>query len=132
MAQGIGEFTDIQTSAAQTEITFKDRKTAEKFFYGLSGKGIPGIDGQVELTWVVGSMPTTTTTTDFSKTSAAASSASNGVKKGEKHHDGDAGMDDNVDMADASSPHHPHHHHDDPEEGEVDYDVADENDWGIE
>ncbi|KAK0620332.1 hypothetical protein B0T14DRAFT_521124 [Immersiella caudata] len=51
---GIGEFTDIQTTTSSAEITFKDRKTAEKFFYSLGAKTIPGIDGQVEPSWVGG------------------------------------------------------------------------------
>ncbi|KAK0641589.1 hypothetical protein B0T16DRAFT_431333 [Cercophora newfieldiana] len=59
---GIGEFTDIQHTPTATEITFKDRKTAEGFFYGLSNKSIPGIDGQVEPSWVGGaSTPSTST-----------------------------------------------------------------------
>ncbi|KAL2153310.1 hypothetical protein VTH82DRAFT_4465 [Thermothelomyces myriococcoides] len=42
---GIGEFTDIQTTPTSTEITFKDRKTAEKFFNSvlLANKEIPGL-----------------------------------------------------------------------------------------
>ncbi|KAL2200601.1 hypothetical protein P885DRAFT_66253 [Corynascus similis CBS 632.67] len=42
---GIGEFTDIQTTPVSTEITFKDRKTAEKFFNSvlLANKEIPGL-----------------------------------------------------------------------------------------
>ena len=65
--QGIGEFTDINTTYASTEITFKDRKTAEKFFNSvlLNNKEIPGLDGSpVEPTWAgangaSGSAPTT-------------------------------------------------------------------------
>ncbi|KXX79786.1 RNA-binding protein 26 [Madurella mycetomatis] len=63
---GIGEFTDIQSSSSSTEITFKDRKTAEKFFNSvlLNNKEIPGIEGALELTWggsngSSGSLPTT-------------------------------------------------------------------------
>ncbi|KAK0722270.1 hypothetical protein B0T26DRAFT_739541 [Lasiosphaeria miniovina] len=49
---GVGEFTDIQSSPNSTEITFKDRKTAEKFFAGVASiREIPGLDGQVELSW---------------------------------------------------------------------------------
>ncbi|KAK3353126.1 hypothetical protein B0T25DRAFT_543737 [Lasiosphaeria hispida] len=53
---GIGEFTDIQTTAAATKIAFKDRKTAEKFFHGLqlNNKEIPGVEGQVEPSWSSG------------------------------------------------------------------------------
>ena len=51
---GIGEFTDVETNSTNAEITFMDRKNAEKFFHGvqLSGKTIPGIQGEVEPLWV--------------------------------------------------------------------------------
>ncbi|KAL2158945.1 hypothetical protein VTH06DRAFT_2975 [Thermothelomyces fergusii] len=54
---GIGEFTDIQTTPTSTEITFKDRKTAEKFFNSvlLANKEIPGLDddasSSLDLAW---------------------------------------------------------------------------------
>ncbi len=75
--QGIGEFTDINTTSASTEITFKDRKTAEKFFNSvlLNNKEIPGLDGSpVELTWAGGngaSGSTPTTPGGASKTARA-------------------------------------------------------------
>ena len=35
-----------------THVTFKDRKTAEQFMFGVSAnKSIPGVDGTVELSW---------------------------------------------------------------------------------
>ncbi|KAH8880652.1 hypothetical protein GQ53DRAFT_754921 [Thozetella sp. PMI_491] len=49
---GVGEFTDIQTTPSKTEITFTDRKTAEKFMYGFHTRQIPGIDGKVDLAWI--------------------------------------------------------------------------------
>ncbi|KAL1842181.1 hypothetical protein VTJ49DRAFT_5868 [Mycothermus thermophilus] len=81
---GIGEFTDIQTTPTSAEITFKDRKTAEKFFnaVALNDKQIPGLDGTpLELAWVgpngvvpgpssSGKFPTTTPVT-FGTTSTA-------------------------------------------------------------
>ncbi|KAK6214067.1 hypothetical protein LQW54_004844 [Pestalotiopsis sp. IQ-011] len=49
---GIGEFTDISTDPSATRITFKDRKTAEQFMFGVSGpKTIPGVEGEVEVSW---------------------------------------------------------------------------------
>ncbi|KAK4134219.1 hypothetical protein BT67DRAFT_442124 [Trichocladium antarcticum] len=100
---GIGEFTDIQTTPAATEITFKDRKTAEKFFNSvlLNNKEIPGLDA-VELAWAgsngsAGSVPTTpgtttspptttttTTTTTNPRTPAAATSTFGGGPKGSR------------------------------------------------
>ncbi|KAL1870825.1 hypothetical protein VTK73DRAFT_2382 [Phialemonium thermophilum] len=49
---GIGEVTDIKPSPTSTVITFKDRKTAEKFFHSIANKEIPGVGGPVELSWV--------------------------------------------------------------------------------
>lgn len=50
--QGIGEFTAIHSDANTTHITFKDRKTAEQFFFGVSAnKKIPSVEGTVELSW---------------------------------------------------------------------------------
>ncbi|KAL2754484.1 hypothetical protein ACRALDRAFT_1076176 [Sodiomyces alcalophilus JCM 7366] len=49
---GIGEFTDIETTPSSAQVTFKDRKTAEKLFYGVANKHIPGVDGELEFTWV--------------------------------------------------------------------------------
>ncbi|KAK4230012.1 RNA-binding protein 26 [Podospora fimiseda] len=50
---GIGEFTAIISTSISTEIEFKDRKTAEKFYNLLMANGgvIPGVEGQVELAW---------------------------------------------------------------------------------
>ncbi|KAK0715701.1 hypothetical protein B0H67DRAFT_538306 [Lasiosphaeris hirsuta] len=84
---GIGEFTDIQTNPAATQITFKDRKTAEKFFHGLqlNNKEIPGVEGQVEPSWSsggpgssAGSTPTPTPGTPAATPSFGGASASKG------------------------------------------------------
>lgn len=49
---GIGEFTAIHSDPHATHITFKDRKTAEQFFFGVSAnKTIPSVEGTVELSW---------------------------------------------------------------------------------
>ncbi|KAI1410275.1 hypothetical protein F5Y13DRAFT_75751 [Hypoxylon sp. FL1857] len=49
---GIGEFKEIHTDPATTHITFKDRKTAEQFMFGVSANNaIPGLDDKVEITW---------------------------------------------------------------------------------
>ncbi|KAH8681057.1 hypothetical protein BX600DRAFT_504797 [Xylariales sp. PMI_506] len=49
---GIGEFTAISTEPTATHVTFKDRKTAEQFMFGVStNNSIPGVDGTVELSW---------------------------------------------------------------------------------
>ncbi|KAI8630669.1 hypothetical protein F5Y19DRAFT_428573 [Xylariaceae sp. FL1651] len=49
----VGEFKEVHTASAVTHITFKDRKTAEKFMFGVSANNsIPGIEGKTEPTWV--------------------------------------------------------------------------------
>ncbi|KAI0478621.1 hypothetical protein GGR56DRAFT_631085 [Xylariaceae sp. FL0804] len=48
----VGEFTDVQSDASATHVTFKDRKTAEQFMFGVSTKhSIPGTEGKVEAKW---------------------------------------------------------------------------------
>lgn len=52
--QGVGEFKEIHIDPATTHITFKDRKTAEQFMFGVTAAGknqIPGIEEKLELTW---------------------------------------------------------------------------------
>ncbi|KAI1373939.1 hypothetical protein F4677DRAFT_427667 [Hypoxylon crocopeplum] len=49
---GIGEFKDIHSDPQMTHITFKDRKTAEQFMFGVSASNsIPGLDDKVEAAW---------------------------------------------------------------------------------
>ena len=50
--QSVGEFKEVHSAPAVTHITFKDRKTAEKFMFGVSAhNSIHGIDGKIEPTW---------------------------------------------------------------------------------
>ncbi|RYO93869.1 hypothetical protein DL764_007920 [Monosporascus ibericus] len=61
---GIGEFKEIHIDPAATHITFKDRKTAEQFMFGVtaaSNNRIPGIDEKLELAWA-SSAPTAEST----------------------------------------------------------------------
>ncbi|KAK4462777.1 RNA-binding protein 26 [Cladorrhinum samala] len=125
---GIGEFTDIQSTPASTEIAFKDRKTAEKFFnlVVLNGNTIGQIEGQVELAWASGSG-------SFS----AATSGFNTPGGGNKNEDQEEGEVD-------ESEHNDHDHGDEDvkitldrshaqqgrvqELNDMDYEVADEDD----
>ncbi|KAK8042434.1 hypothetical protein PG994_012917 [Apiospora phragmitis] len=51
---GIGEFTAIHSDQTTTHVTFKDRKTAEQFYNGVTAnKNIPQVDGEVELSWAI-------------------------------------------------------------------------------
>ncbi|KAJ2985596.1 hypothetical protein NUW58_g5446 [Xylaria curta] len=48
----VGEFKEVHTAPAVTHVTFKDRKTAEKFVFGVSASNsIHGIEGKIEPTW---------------------------------------------------------------------------------
>ncbi|KAK5628424.1 hypothetical protein RRF57_004139 [Xylaria bambusicola] len=49
----VGEFKEVHGAPAVTHVTFKDRKTAEKFMFGVStSNSIHGIEGKIEPTWV--------------------------------------------------------------------------------
>ncbi|KAK8119339.1 RNA-binding domain-containing protein [Apiospora kogelbergensis] len=61
---GIGEFTAIHSDQTTTHVTFKDRKTAEQFYNGVTvNKNIPQVDGKVELSWAT-TAPKATAATD--------------------------------------------------------------------
>ncbi|KAJ8123039.1 hypothetical protein ONZ43_g914 [Nemania bipapillata] len=48
----VGEFKEVHGASAVTHVTFKDRKTAEKFMFGVSsGNSIHGVAGKIEPTW---------------------------------------------------------------------------------
>ncbi|KAI1369692.1 hypothetical protein F5Y08DRAFT_100751 [Xylaria arbuscula] len=48
----VGEFKEVHGVPAVTHVTFKDRKTAEKFMFGVSANNtIHGVDGKIEPTW---------------------------------------------------------------------------------
>ncbi|TGJ84760.1 hypothetical protein E0Z10_g4027 [Xylaria hypoxylon] len=48
----VGEFKEVHSAPAITHVTFKDRKTAEKFMFGVSASNsIYGIEGKIEPTW---------------------------------------------------------------------------------
>ena len=53
----MGEFEAVETSSDVTSVSFRDRKTAEKFFYTLHGKELPGVEGRLQLAWVNGGPP---------------------------------------------------------------------------
>ncbi|KAJ8131220.1 hypothetical protein O1611_g2403 [Lasiodiplodia mahajangana] len=48
----VGEFEVVHGASGATHITFQDRKTAEKFMFGVSASNsIHGIEGKIEPTW---------------------------------------------------------------------------------
>ncbi|KAH0424362.1 RNA recognition domain-containing protein [Colletotrichum camelliae] len=113
---GIGEFTDINTTPSSTQVNFKDRKTAEKFYHGLQNHEIPGVDCQLELSWVA------------TPPVPVKNPAENGASK---YFDA---MDQDVAIGNAASngssaitlDQQPE------QQPEMDYDVADDDDWGVE
>ncbi|KAK3991409.1 RNA-binding protein 26 [Cladorrhinum sp. PSN332] len=90
---GIGEFTDIQSTPNSTEIAFKDRKTAEKFYnlIALKGGSVPGVEGQVELAWASASgAPAPTTPRTNTQTAVKKEDQEEGeVDEDEDDHDHD-------------------------------------------
>ncbi|TAQ90240.1 hypothetical protein B7494_g1407 [Chlorociboria aeruginascens] len=106
----IGEFTDLDITPERTSITFKDRFTAEKFMFGGE---IPSI-GKVDFAWVQTPLP-------------PVNLASKAV--GGKNED-DSPMDEGDAMAESSSSHN-HAAHSQEQQENIDYDVADDNDWGV-
>ncbi|EKD19717.1 uncharacterized protein L3040_001935 [Drepanopeziza brunnea f. sp. 'multigermtubi'] len=116
----IGEFTNIDSTSTRAQITFKDRKTAEKFIASISRDGgeLPSA-GKVELAWVKTPLPP-----------IVREAPKPFVIKAEE----DTQMEDGDAMA-ASSPVVGHGrgnaegNHDQQEN--LDYDVADDNDWGV-
>jgi RNA-binding protein 26 len=50
----MGEFESVETAPEVTSVSFRDRKTAEKFYYSLHGKELPGVTGRLDLSWVNG------------------------------------------------------------------------------
>ncbi|KAI1267123.1 hypothetical protein F5Y18DRAFT_379049 [Xylariaceae sp. FL1019] len=48
----IGDFKGVYVTKGTAHVTFHDRKTAEKFWFGVSGQSsIPGINEKIELEW---------------------------------------------------------------------------------
>ncbi|OIW32218.1 hypothetical protein CONLIGDRAFT_660283 [Coniochaeta ligniaria NRRL 30616] len=120
---GIGEFTDIHETSAATTIAFKDRKTAEKFFYGLPNKQIPGIDGQVELSWVTDQAGSSTTGSSPAANGGSAGEGKSVTAAGEEQkNQAGANARDDKDVAMQEQP---------DEHVEMDYDVVGDDQWDI-
>lgn len=123
-----------------THVNFSDRKSAEAFYYSVKEKKLPGIDGEVELSWVAntaGPLPNST----INKVDLGTSTNQGGGGDG-----GVAGQDDNgldTDMADDATANkgtdqnrgeaQRQHEVKEAKEaaGDLDYDVAGDNEWDI-
>lgn len=117
--QGIGEYTDLDITPSKTSITFKDRFTAEKFMYGLPGGELPSV-GKVDMAWVQTPLPPINPSA-----STSASTPTPTPFKAE-----DSAMDDGDGMVPTYAPEHTTHLKREHVEN-LDYDVADDNEWGI-
>lgn len=119
--QGIGEFEAIDSPPDRVDfqiITFKDRFTAERFLHGT--KDIPGV-GQVELNWV-----NNTPSSSYPPIAGAGTggSLSSSLHGGGAKSEGATSVEPTVEMDDSGA---------DRGAGEVDYDVAEEDDrWMVE
>ncbi|KAG5970659.1 hypothetical protein E4U55_001521, partial [Claviceps digitariae] len=93
----MGEFESVDTSPTVTHVSFRDRKTAEKFYLTLHGKEFPGLEGKLELSWVNsppgGPSPVNAHTNSVLK-SGAASAEQDEEENGPAGGDAMAGMDD--------------------------------------
>ena len=107
--QNLGEFESVDTTPSVTYVSFQDRKTAEKFYYSLHGKELPGVSGTLDLSWVNTPLPP----------------AGSSSKKNEDAEDGDAmaGMNDDDGAVDAGSP---GEHMREQRQVDMDYDVGEE------
>ncbi|PHH83515.1 hypothetical protein CDD82_66 [Ophiocordyceps australis] len=47
----LGDFESVETGPVVTHVTFPDRKTAEKFYYSLHGKQLPGVEAKLDISW---------------------------------------------------------------------------------
>ncbi|KAJ6444324.1 elongation factor 2 [Purpureocillium lavendulum] len=52
-----GEFSSVETGPSVTHVSFPDRKTAEKIYFSLHGKELPGVEGKLDLSWVNTPLP---------------------------------------------------------------------------
>ncbi|KAK3688542.1 hypothetical protein B0T22DRAFT_156913 [Podospora appendiculata] len=140
---GIGEFAEIHTTPTATDITFKDRKTAEKFFNSIvsNDKEITGIEGHVEPSWSGGgsapsSRPATATGHANSYSHMAAAAKRQQQQQPQPTDDNvamtgvgtESDKDVSIVLEHPPAQQHGNHHH---AAAEMDYDVADENQWDI-
>jgi len=122
----VGEFDNIRAEPEATHITFKDRKTAERFMSGITSSGnvLAGVEEKLELTW---GQNITTAAAAAGRDSLASKSAvktaaeeEEGSEDGEIQDDGDEGMNNGGGDFGVDSGHG-------RDQGDMDYDAGD--DW---
>ncbi|KAG6004421.1 hypothetical protein E4U21_001089 [Claviceps maximensis] len=96
----MGEFESVHTSPTVTHVSFRDRKTAEKFYLTLHGKEFPGLDGKLDLSWVHAASPAHDADADVAINVGSRTGVATELENGPA---GDvmAGMDDERDDGDA-------------------------------
>ncbi|KAH7328005.1 hypothetical protein B0I35DRAFT_416308 [Stachybotrys elegans] len=113
----MGEFESVETTPTVTNVSFQDRKTAEKFYYTLHGKELPGVEGRLDLAWVK--------TAPGRATAQKDSSAQDDTRQ----YNGQSGT---VEELDANGD-EPMYTHEEPpphqRQVDMDYEVADQDEW---
>ncbi|KAA8573925.1 hypothetical protein EYC84_005470 [Monilinia fructicola] len=118
---GVGEYTELTNTPTGCQITFKDRHTAEKFMFGLQNGEIPSV-GKVDLSWIQTPLPPVTLPNPQS--SLGGGRAESDVKM-EGGMEGDAMAHDSNSMSIGGAGGER-----DVQEN-IDYDVAGDDDWGV-
>ncbi|KAJ3494197.1 hypothetical protein NLG97_g4238 [Lecanicillium saksenae] len=119
-----GEFESVESSAEKTTVLFPDRKTAEKFYFSLQGKELPGVSGNLELSWI--STPLPPVPTAAAGASAAASPGKKLVIEAEGVGEDFGGMEDGEDEYTGAG----ESRDDEPRrEVNMDYEMPDEEAW---
>ncbi|SPN99588.1 uncharacterized protein DNG_02440 [Cephalotrichum gorgonifer] len=115
---GIGEFTAVESTPSTTHIAFKDRKTAEAFFNGLNEKTIPGEEDTLVVTWVPNG---TASLLPSAKAEQGSRAMDVEPRKEEKSEEAKKEAEEDEEEEEGEV----------KEDGEVmDYEVADEHEWG--
>lgn len=119
--QNLGEFESVDPSPSITHVSFRDRRTAERFFHALHDKELPGVDGKLQLEWVKqepGAKPSGALSSSMVGDEAAA-----GV-------DDVAGAMDGVDEDREEQQQQQQQPQQQDRQVDMDYDVGDQDDWG--
>lgn len=127
---------EIQVTPNVTHVNFSDRKSAETFYFSVKNKKIPGIDGDLELSWVAntaGPLPNST----IKNIDLGTSTNGNEIAGGGGHGGGDDFLDSEMGDAGKTGVDQPgggvgSGQQDIKETArDLDYDVAGDNEWDI-
>ncbi|KAH7238850.1 hypothetical protein BKA59DRAFT_424233 [Fusarium tricinctum] len=110
----LGEFESVDTAHETTHVSFQDRKTAERFYYSLHGKELPGVEGRLDLAWVHTPLPPV-------KTNSHQDTPRDGGE--DKEDDAMAGFDDQPRRERSAEPQQ------EDRAVNMDYEVAEEDTW---